>query len=144
MELDEAIKRLIPLQVRLVNRQSPIEPVPYYAAEVFLADTKYGAAVIWLDPFWFEEAGRCHITYADPRWDEATNRWIDQQPRWGPGCIAYQKPVIFERVDAESSAWESYRAWQHWRAGKGDEYGRRAAWKHVEAAYGDRIRFRKA
>lgn len=144
MELAEAIKRLIPLQVRLVDRKRPFETVPHYAAEVFLADTAYGPAVIWLDPFWWEQAASLHAAYAEPRWNEAKKCWIDQNPRYGPCCIAYQKPVILERVDRKSSAWEAHRAWQHWRVGKGNEYGRRAAWKQVDAHFGDQILARRA
>jgi hypothetical protein len=67
MELAEAIKRLIPLQVVLPDRRHPLTTVAQYAAEVFLADTTAGAAVIWLDPFWCQHPDGCHIAYAQPR-----------------------------------------------------------------------------
>jgi hypothetical protein len=144
MELAEAIKRLIPLQVVLPDRRHPLTTVAQYAAEVFLADTTAGPAVIWLEPFWCERPESCHIAYAQPRAREGGSRWVDPEPRFGPGCLAYQKPVILERVDQTSGNWEVHQAWLRWREGKEEHCGRKAAWTQVERCFGERILARRA
>lgn len=144
MELAEAIKRLIPLQVVLPDRRHPLTTVAQYAAEVFLADTTAGAAVIWLDPFWCQHPDGCHIAYAQPRPGEGGNRWADHEPRYGPGCLAYQNPVVLERVDQTSGNWEVHQAWLRWRAERLENCGRKAAWKQAERCFGERILARRA
>lgn len=143
MELTEAIERLIPLQVVLPDRRRPLTTAPQYAAEAFVAETRTGNAIIWLDPFWCEQTSACHIAYAAPKADTSGKRWVDQDPRYGPGCLAYQRPVIFERLERESSAWEAYVAWQHWRSQHADDCGRQAAWQRVEECFGDQILARR-
>lgn len=58
-------------------------------------------------------------------------RWVDNDPRLGPQCIPYQKPFVMERLGSDSPAWQDYKAWQSWRAMKGRDCGRRAAWQRV-------------
>jgi hypothetical protein len=134
MDLAEAIKQLVPLQLRIPKPQKPFELGTHYAAEVFLADTAHGRAVVWLEPFWCDkpDARLVHITYADPIRHGEEERWVDNDPRFGPRCIAYQKPVVIERLRRDSPAWQDYKAWQAWRAMKGKVCGRRAAWQRVE------------
>jgi hypothetical protein len=134
MDLAEAIKQLVPLQVRIPNPKKPLDLDPHYAAEVFVVDTAHGAAVVWLDPFWCDKPDDpvVHIAYAEPIRQRDEERWVDNDPRYGPRCIAYQKPFIIERLRRESSAWQDYKAWQAWRGMKGKECGRRAAWSRAE------------
>ncbi|RKT46524.1 hypothetical protein [Thiocapsa rosea] len=54
MTFAEAIKRGIPLQVVLPDRRRPFDLDRRSVAEIFLAETKLGAAVIGLEPFWCE------------------------------------------------------------------------------------------
>jgi hypothetical protein len=91
MDFDEALKRHLPLQIRIPDRTNPLQTLVRYAAEVFLVDTNHGPAVVWLDPFWCERspAKSCHIAYVSPRCNAKPGRWIDNEPRSGPHCIAY-------------------------------------------------------
>jgi hypothetical protein len=68
MTFAEAIKQGIPLQVVLPNRRRPFELERRNVAEIFLAETRLGAAVIWLEPYWCEMPieKACRISYADP------------------------------------------------------------------------------
>lgn len=134
MDLAEAIKQLVPLQLRIPNPQKPLDLDTHYAAEVFLADSAHGPAVVWIDPFWCDkpDASLVHIAYAEPSRQGIDERWVDNDPRFGPRCIAYQKPVVIERLHRDSSAWQDHKAWQAWRAMKGKVCGRRAAWLRVE------------
>jgi hypothetical protein len=135
MTFAEAIKQGIPLQVVLPNRRKPFELDRRSVAEIFLAETRLGAAVIWLEPYWcempIEKVSR--ISYADPLETTAETRWADQEPRYGPHCIAYQKPFLVERLTSASPAWNEYSAWSIRRVGKGRECDRDAAWKRVES-----------
>jgi len=134
MELSDALRQLIPLQVRIPNPRNPLEMIPHCAAEVFLVDTEHGAAVVWLDAFWCErpQSRVCHIAYATPYRHASGERWIDQDPRYGPRCLAYQKPFIIERLTRTSPLWQEFTGWQAWRAMKGRECARRSAWLRVE------------
>jgi hypothetical protein len=145
MEFTEALKRHIPLQVRIPDRTKPLETLARYAAEVFLVETQQGPAVVWIDPFWCERsaAESYHIAYASPKPNAKPGRWVDPEPRYGPHCIAYQNPFVMEQLEHNSSAWADYKAWQIWRDGRGEQCGRRAAWKRVEAAFGELIVKRK-
>jgi hypothetical protein len=145
MELTEAVKRHLPLQVRLPDRTKPLESLVLYAAEVFLVETGQGPAVIWLDPFWCERAAAesCHIAYVSPRRNNRPGRWIDTEPRYGPYCIAYQNPFVIEQLDQASPAWSEYKAWKIWREGRGEQCGRRAAWERMTTTFGDLILARK-
>jgi hypothetical protein len=120
MELAEAIQLLTPLQVRLPDRTHPLQTAARPAAEVFLVDTTDGPAVVWLDPFWCREPGGAwHIAYASPRSNGTQRCWVDHEPHYGPHCLAYQKPVVFERLSPESPAWSEYEAWLHYRGEQG-------------------------
>jgi hypothetical protein len=133
MELAEAIRQLTPLQVRIPNRHKPLELDAHYAAEVFLVETAQGVAVVWLEPFWCDRSGEtvARIAYADPICLDEKPRWVDNDPRFGPHCIPYQKPFVMERLRRDSPAWQDYKAWQTWRAMKGRDCGRRAAWERI-------------
>jgi hypothetical protein len=139
MDLAEAIKQLVPLQVLIPNPRKPLELNAHCVAEIFLAGTTHGNAVVWLEPGWCDEPDRAvvHVAYAEPIRRGDADRWVDSDPRFGPRCIAYQKPVVIERLDPASSAWRDYRAWQTWRAMKGKACGRRAAWQRVEQELGE-------
>lgn len=52
MELEEAVKQRVPLQIRIPNPRNPRAPTVGAVAEVFLVETRQGPAVVWLDPFW--------------------------------------------------------------------------------------------
>ncbi|WP_295887969.1 hypothetical protein [uncultured Thiohalocapsa sp.] len=134
MDLAEAIKKLVPLQVRIPNPRKPLDLEAHYAAEVFLAETPHGVAVIWLGPYWCDkpDTAVAHIAYAEPVRQGSAERWVDNDPRFGPHCIPYQKPFVIERLRSDSAAWKDYKAWQHRRAGKGQSCWRRAAWERVE------------
>lgn len=144
MDLADAIKQLVPLQVRLPNPKKPLDLDAHYAAEVFLAETTHGLAVVWLDPYWCDkpDAGVAHIAYADPARQRDAERWVDNDPRFGPHCIPYQKPFVMERIRRDSPAWQPYKHWQSWRAMKGQDCGRRAAWQRVERELADVVRRR--
>jgi len=144
MELAEAIKRRLPLQVRLPDRQRPLETAVQYAAEVFLVETAQGPGVVWLDPFWCDSSPPpptkiCHISYAKPWFDPGRGRWVDQDPRYGPRCLAWQKPFLMERLEQGSPAWGDYKAWKIWSSGKAGTCGRRAAWRLIEETFGELI-----
>ena len=79
------------------------------------------------------------IVYAEPVRRGAADRWVDNDPRFGPHCIAYQKPVIIERLEPRSPAWRNYRAWQTWRSRNGQECSRHAAWQRVEQELGETL-----
>jgi hypothetical protein len=135
MTFAEAIKQGIPLQVVLPDRRRPFELDRRGVAEIFLAETTLGAAVIWLEPDWCEMPIRkvARISYADPLEKTPESRWVDEEPRYGPHCIAYQKPFLVERLTSASPAWNAYSAWSIRRAGKGRDCDREAAWKRIEA-----------
>jgi hypothetical protein len=56
MELADAIKCLMPLQVEIPYPKRPLQLQGVPAAEVFLVESVRGAAVVWLDLFWFASA----------------------------------------------------------------------------------------
>jgi hypothetical protein len=145
MELTEALKRHLPLQIHIPCRSNPLQTLIGYAAEVFLVETQHGPAVVWVDPFWFDKCPQdtCHIAYARPRGAARAGRWVDQEPRYGPRCLVCQKPFVIELVDRDSSAWPDCKAWRLWRAGKAKQCGRTAAWGRVEEVFGDLILERK-
>jgi len=138
VELDQALKERLPLQIRIPNRRKPLVTDTRAVAEVFLVETTHGPAVVWLDPFWCgmppEEA--CHIAYATPHPVAEAERWVDHNPRYGPRCLAYQKPFLLERLDRDSPAWHEYQTWQHWQARRPQHCGRAAAWVLVTATLG--------
>ena len=136
MELSEAVKRQLPLQIQVPKRKNPLVYDSCYAAEVFLVETIRGPGIVWLDPFWNEGSPDqvCHIAYASPNGSKP-GRWIDNEPRYGPKCLVCQKPFLMERLDPRSPCWSYYRAWKYWCAGKADECGREVAWKLVEAEF---------
>jgi hypothetical protein len=139
MELSDAIKQLVPLLVLLPERRQPLQLASHYAAEVFLVETDYGQAVVWVDPFWCDQLTEpvCHIAYAYPVGDPEGERWVDNDPRFGPNCIPYQKPFVLERITQQSPVWKDYRAWQEWRGMKGKVCGRQAAWQRVQQELGE-------
>lgn len=141
MDLAKAIEQLVPLQVLLPNRRKPLELDAHCVAEMFLVGTTHGNAVVWLEPGWCDkpEEAVVQVAYAEPVRRGDADRWVDNDPRFGPRCIAYQKPVVIERIDQASPAWRDYRAWQTLRAGRGDACGRRAAWHRVEQALGQTL-----
>jgi hypothetical protein len=150
IELADAIQRLIPLQVRLPNRYRPLTDTARYAAELYLALTSRGRAVIWLDGFWCDKdpLDACHIAYAQPQPQAfklpgtetaETLRWIDNHPRWGPHCIPYQRPVIIEPLSRGSPAWPDYTAWRNARGVRGVRCNRSAGWEHAKLAFGTLI-----
>ena len=141
MDFHEAIKNRVPLQVRLPNPKRPLVSGVRAVAEVFLVETTQGPAVVWLDPFCCGEPPEqaCHIAYANPRSNGRADRWLDNDPRYGPKCLVYQKPFLMERLGRESPAWPECKAWQAWRQDKADRCGRRAAWEHVRAVFGGLI-----
>lgn len=134
MTLAEAIQQGIPLQVVLPNRRNPFELDRRSVAEIFLVETTLGAAVVWLEPEWCEMPIRkvCRVSYADPLEKVAETRWVDQDPRYGPHCIAYQKPFLVERLTSVSPAWNEYSAWSIRRGVERRDCDRDAAWKRVE------------
>jgi hypothetical protein len=144
MDLAEAIKQLVPIQVLIPDPRKPLELVPHHAAEVYLADTTRGPAVIWVAGFWCDkpDAQVASIAYAAPVQQGERQRWVDNDPRFGPKCIPYQKPFIMERLTKASAAWKDYKAWQTWRGLKGKECGRRAAWARAEQEFGEIIKTR--
>jgi hypothetical protein len=135
MELAEAIKQLVPLQVLIPNRHRPLDIEAHYAAEVFLVNSPTGVAVVWIEPFWCNKPDEpvASIAYAAPLRVDERERWVDNDPRFGPKCIPYQKPFIMERLQRGSPAWQNYKAWQTWRGMKGKACGRRAAWQRIQA-----------
>jgi hypothetical protein len=139
MELAEAIQESLPLQVLLPNPRRPLQIEPHLVAEVFVVDTSYGPAVVWLEPFWCgsPDPQVCRIAYASPRLGRGGRRWADQQPRYGPRCLAYQKPFIIERLGQDSPASAERRAWDRWRAEKDRDCDRDAAWRRVETELRD-------
>lgn len=141
MDFAEALRRRIPLQVRLPDPTQPLEPRVRYAAEVFLVETVQGPAVVWLDPFWYDKTpeAACHIAYARPDGDSGPGRWVDNEPRYGPRCSVCQKPFLMEHLERGSPAWPDFKAWQLWREGKADRCGRKAAWKRVAEVFGGLI-----
>jgi hypothetical protein len=146
MELTDAIKQLVPLQVRMPERLRPLHLESHYAAEVFLVETTAGQGVVWVDPFWCDKPNErtCHIAYARPASDLDDRRWVDNDPRFGPDCIPYQKPFVLERLTQRSPAWKDYRTWQEWRAARGKECGRQAAWQRVQTELSGIVRRRVA
>jgi hypothetical protein len=144
MDLAEAIKQLIPLQVRIPNPRKPLDLDAHCAAEVFLVETPQGIAVVWVEPYWCDKPDEtvAHIAYAAPVCLGDEPRWVDNDPRFGPHCIPYQKPFVMERLGPESSAWKEYKAWQSWRAMKGKDCGRRAAWQRIARELPDVVRRR--
>jgi hypothetical protein len=139
MNLEEALALGFPLQVQVPDRRKPLTTRIHYAAEVFLVDTTHGPAVIWLEPFWCEAAAAeaCHIAYASPASNGSAMRWVDQQPRYGPKCLAYQKPFVIERLDEQSEAWGRYQEWQRWQARQPAGSDRAAAWRQVETTFSE-------
>jgi hypothetical protein len=146
MELIEAIEQRVPLQVPIPNPRKPLRLVAHSAAEVFIVETSHGPAVVWVDTFWCKRPNEtvCHIAYAEPRTHVKPDRWIDNEPRYGPRCLAYQKPVILERMTPQSPAWKDFQSWQTWRSGRGADCGRPAAWQRVEQELGEFIVSRTA
>ncbi len=134
MDLAEAIRQLVPLQLRIPDPRKPLELDTHCAAEVFVVETVQGMGVIWVEPFWCvkPEEPVARIAYAAPVRQGGLDRWVDNDPRFGPRCIPYQKPFVMERLGRGSPAWRDYKAWQAWRAMQGEPCARRAAWQRAE------------
>ncbi len=134
MNLAEAIRQFVPLELCIPNPRKPLELDSRCAAEVFVVETSHGPGVVWLEPFWCEKPDEqvAHIAYVDPTRHGDTDRWVDNDPRYGPRCIPYQKPFVIRRLGRDSAAWRDYKAWQTWRAMKGKACGRRTAWQRAE------------
>ncbi|WP_462322207.1 hypothetical protein [Halochromatium sp.] len=141
MDLADAIRSLIPLQLLIPNPRKPLQLKAHCAADTFLVETTQGAAVVWVEAFWCKEPSErvARIAYARPRHDGFRERWVDHDPGYGPHCLAYQRPFIIERLTRESPVWRDYKAWQYWRASQGHCCGRRAAWQRIEQELGDGI-----
>jgi len=141
MDFAEAINQLVPLQVLIPNPRKPLELDAHCVAEMFLVGTTHGNAVVWLEPSWCDKPDEAvvQVAYAQPIRRGDADRWVDSDPRFGPRCIAYQKPVVIERIDQTSPAWRDYRAWQTLRAIRGRASGRRAAWRRVEQEVGEML-----
>lgn len=141
MDLADAIRSLTPLQLQIPDRRRPLQLKAHCVADAFLVETKQGPAVVWVEAFWCKEQTGpvARIAYAQPQQTGSTERWVDHDPRYGPQCLAYQRPFIIERLSQASPAWRDYKAWQHWRAAQGSACGRRAAWQRVEQELGDGI-----
>lgn len=141
VELAEAIRRHVPLQLQIPNPEKPLALKPHCAAEVFLIASTSGPAVVWLDAFWCrdETARPARIAYVTPRQDGLEDRWVDHDPRFGRHCLAYQNPFIIERLTRESPVWREYQSWQTWGASQGRACERQSAWQHVEQTLGDLI-----
>lgn len=140
MEFDEAVKQGVALQICIPNRRRPLETAVRAVAEVFLVETTYGPAVVWLDPYWCDAPPEesCHIAYATPRRASESERWLDTDPRYGPKCLVYQKPFLMEPLDWERAGWK-YAAWQAWRKDRVARCGRKAAWARASAVFGGLI-----
>lgn len=132
MELAEAIKKSTPLKIVLPFRAKPLEREDRCVAEMFMIDTKAGAAVVWLEPYWPAHPDRrvCQICYADPVEKDATS-WVDNRPRFGPFCIPYQSPFLVEQLTAESSLWRPFLDWHSWRHARRSQCLRSKAWERV-------------
>lgn len=141
MDLADAIRSLVPLQLQIPDPRKPLHLKAHCVADAFLVETPQGPAVVWVEAFWCKEpAGRvARIAYARPLQEGSKERWVDHDPRYGPHCLAYQRPFIIERLTRESPAWRDYKAWQHWRSAQGSACGRRAAWQQIEQELGDGI-----
>lgn len=141
MEFSDALKRGIPLQIRLPNPKRPLETNVRAVAEVFLVETRQGPAVVWLDPFWCDASPKdaFHIVYASPRYDPKLQLWLDNDPRYGPKCLVYQKPFFMERMTPQSPASQELDAWCDWQTDKQERCGREAAWAQVMSVFGDLI-----
>lgn len=141
MDLAGAIRNLTPLQLQIPVPRRPLQLKAHCVADAFLVETERGPAVVWVEVFWCnEQAGSvARIAYARPQQNGSEERWVDHDPRYGPQCLAYQRPFIIERLSQESPAWRDYKARQHWRASQGNACGRRAAWQRIEQDLGDSI-----
>lgn len=145
MDFQEAILTRVPLQLRIPNPRRPLEICVHPVAEAFLVETIRGPGVIWLDPFWCDSRGAeaCHIAYASPQYDPRAERWIDPNPRYGPKCLAYQKPFVVELLNSESPAGDQYQTWLAWRKCRSEECDRAAAWASVQRTLGHLIKARR-
>ena len=47
-------------------------------------------------------------------------RWVDDCPRYAPGCPVYQKAIVIELLSREPSARPVCKAWRRWREGKAE------------------------
>jgi hypothetical protein len=141
MELVDAVRQMLPLQIRIPEPRRPLQTAPHCAAEVFLVETRYGPAVVWLEPFWCErpEDQVCRIAYANPKAMSSATRWVDQDPHYGPRCLAYLKPFVIEQACRDSAVWKDCEVWRRQRAARGTPCGRRAAWMRVKAELSDII-----
>lgn len=144
MELAEAIRRLIPLQLKIPNPRKPLQLKAHCVADAFLVETGCGPAVAWVEAFWCKsETDRvAHIAYAQPHQYDEEDRWVDHDPSYGPYCLAYLRPFLIERITKDSITWRDHKAWQHWRASQGNACGRRAAWERIEREFGALIQER--
>ncbi|NEV64486.1 hypothetical protein [Thiorhodococcus minor] len=132
MQFAEAIKQAMPLQVLVPQRTNPLERQFRCVAEVFLVDTASGTGVVWLEPYWPAEVERrvAQICYADPVAKDPMS-WIDNSPRFGPFCIAYQKPFLMGRLTSESPLWRALLDWQAWRHARRSQCLRSLAWERA-------------
>jgi hypothetical protein len=141
MEFRGALQKQLPLQIRIPNPRKPLELLIRPVAEVFLVETTLGPGVVWLDPYWCGETAEasCHIAYASPQSVPGAERWRDEERRYGPKCLVYQKPFLMERLEPESPAWGDYQAWRAWRAERSEWCGREAAWALIQQTFADLI-----
>ncbi|NEX19514.1 hypothetical protein G3480_04165 [Thiorhodococcus mannitoliphagus] len=137
MEFPQAVKQSTPLKVLLPLRSKPLEREYRCVAEVFIVDTSAGLGVVWLEPYWPIQSDQrvCQICYAEPV-EKDTKSWIDNNPKFGPFCIAYQKPFYIERLTSDSHLWRPFQDWQAWRHARRGKCLRSLAWQRIEADLG--------
>lgn len=135
MEFTEAVERRLPLQIRLPSRRNPLELECRCVAESFVVETSVGLAVVWLEPFWSgsRDQRASRIAYARPVHRSEDGSWRDEDPQYGPYCLAYQRPFVAEPMTASSPVWREYQAWQAWLRSQGEGLGTRQAWLRVAA-----------
>jgi hypothetical protein len=138
MEFADALRAGASLQIYLPDRLKPLHVRARPVAEAFLVSTDHGDAVVWLDPYWCDlNRDVCHLAYATPEARANGERWVEKNPRFGPRCIAYLKPVVFERLDRNSANWNEFERWWRWRTAKGRTCDRDAAWQRVQSELSD-------
>ena len=68
MDLAQAVKQLVPLQLLIPNRRKPLAVDTRCVAEIFVVATTHGDAIVWSEPFWCDKPTTpvVHIAYAKP------------------------------------------------------------------------------
>lgn len=133
MEFSSAVDQRLPLQIRIPDRRNPLTDEYRCLAEVFIADTRLGPAVIWLEPFWHESDNQrvAGISYSAPSARPQGSLWIDDNPSFGPHCIAYQRPFVIEQLTAESPLWRDYLAWRSYAVTNQNLCSAEKAWQRA-------------